>query len=98
MNDPDPTALSDETVVGVALSYNGTPDAPVWADVKDGDAIQGAFARATFMPDMTVAGKPTIEMLILTEEGDLVHTSVTWAMFGSMAKIFTQWEQENRET
>jgi hypothetical protein len=96
VNDADKVEGAEDLFAGVSLSYGGEVDAPAWADLNERDIIHGAFARAAFMPNMTKAGKPTVEMLIITEDGDIVHTSLTWALFGSMAKLFTQWEK--RET
>lgn len=63
-----------------------------WNDLsRDDVALVGRVERAVLLPHGTHAGRHTVELLIRTKDGQLVHANTTYALFQGMAQQFQAW-------
>lgn len=62
-----------------------------WADLGGEQIEGGRFERAVFLPFGTRLGNPTVELLVRTRSGLLVHANTTWALWSQATDLFERW-------
>lgn len=63
-----------------------------WDDLAGQTIESGRLERVVYLPFGTVMGNPTVEVLVRTEGGLLVHANTTWALWRSTTEVLTQWD------
>ena len=64
-----------------------------WADLAGKELVPGRMERAAFLRFGTQKGNPTVELLVRTDSGLLVHCNTTWALFRGASQLFEHWER-----
>ena len=62
-----------------------------WSDLLDVPLIGGRLERAVLLPMGTHGARHSVELLVRTANGDLVHANTTYALFQGMAQQFQAW-------
>lgn len=62
-----------------------------WDDLDGEGVIGGRVERAVLLPFGTNNGNHSVELLIRTRDGQLVHANTTYALFKGCAEVFAHW-------
>lgn len=59
-----------------------------WNDIEKDIDVAGRLIRVTLLPEGTALGHPSVELLIETADGGLVHANTTWALWQGATNVF----------
>jgi hypothetical protein len=91
MDNPKQRIVADAGETTLTLSYGeGT-----WGDLADTGLalVSGRMERVAFLPFGTQQGNPTVEVLVRTRGGLLVHANTTWALWDTATTAMHEWRK-----
>jgi hypothetical protein len=66
-----------------------------WADIAEPVEFRGRIERVVLLRGGTRDGNPTVEVLIRTTDGRLVHANTTWRLWQGATRAFEEYEVRN---
>lgn len=60
----------------------------VWEDMDEDIPLVGQVERLALLPEGTIGGNPTVEILIRLSDGRLVHANTTWRLWEAATNAF----------